>query len=185
MASFQKEKSSGTNNSFPIDYIIQNSKARKSHYDLSKIRCPELKRIKSAFFKKWFDQTPVTISETDQIIFRFSTSDKYYFFDYVDSDSVFFCSILEYMDDCHTFRMYHFTIDKRRQLVVHADWIATQSHKSGYSVDDRLSYDPKGNKLTVNSKIICAFHNFGRRMKSVRETFRFSLNGTTRKTFKR
>ncbi|WP_300665591.1 hypothetical protein [Fluviicola sp.] len=185
IASFQKEKTSGTTDSFPINYIIQNSRSRKLYYDLSKLYRMKLKRIQPSFFKKWFDQTPVNISENEQIVFRFSPDEAYYFFDYQDSDSVFFCSILEYLDHHQTFRMYHFTIDKQRQVIVHSDWVAIQSRKNGYCVHDRMNYNPKGNKLTVNSKIISVFHNFCGRIQSVKETFCFSINGTTRKTLKR
>lgn len=185
IASFQKEKPSETIGSFPINYIIQNSRERKLYSDLSKINRSELKRIKSSFFKKWFDKTPVNISENQQVIFCFSPDDSYYFFDYMDSGSVFFCSIIEYLDNNETFRMYHFTIDKQRQVILHADWIAVQSSKNSYRVNDRMNYNSKGNKLIVNSTIIGDFHNFRGRMQSVREIFCFSLAGTTRKTLKR
>lgn len=185
IASFQKEKPSETTGSFPINYIIQNSRKRKLYADLSKINRAELKRIKTSFFKKWFDKTPVNISENQQVIFCFSPDDSYYFFDCMDSDSVFFCSIIEYLDNHQTFRMYHFTIDKQRQAILHADWIAVQSSKNGYRVNDRMNYNPKGNKLIVNSTIVGNFHNFRGRTQSVRETFCFSSAGTTRKTLKR
>ena len=112
-------------------------------------------------------------------------SHSYYFFDCMDSDSVFFCSIIEYLDNHQTFRMYHFTIDKQRQAILHADWIAVQSSKNGYRVNDRMNYNPKGNKLIVNSTFVGNFHNFRGRTQSVRETFCFSSAGTTRKTLKR
>lgn len=185
IASSQKEKPSETTRSFPINYIIQNSRERKLYSDLSKINRSELKRIKSSFFKKWFHKTPVKISENEQIIFCFSPDDAYYFFDYMDSGSVFFCSIIEYLDNHQTFRLYHFTIDKQRQVILHADWIAVQSSKHSYRVNDRMNYNPEGNKLIVNSTIIGDFHNFHGRMQSVREVFCFSLAGTTRKTLKR
>ncbi len=185
-ASFQKEKTAGTTDSVPIHYIIQNCRERKQRYDLSKINPAELTRIKSSFFKKWFDKTWVNISENEQILFRFSPEDSYYFFDFRDSDSIFFCSIIECMDRNHqTFRMYHFTIDKQRQTILHADWIAVQSHKGSYRANDLLNYNRNGNKLLVNSTIISPFHNFRKYTKSVRETFCFSLGGTTRKTVQR
>lgn len=184
-ASFQKEKTVGTTDSFPINYIIQNSRERKWRYDLSKINPEKLTRIRSSFFKKWFDQTPVNISGNEQIIFRFSPEDSYYFFDFKDSDSVFFCSIIECMDGNHqTFRMYHFTVDKHLYTIIHGDWIAVQSRKTGgYCANDLLNYNRKGNKLIVNSTIVSPFHNFRGRTKSIREIFCFSLDGTDRKTF--
>lgn len=184
IASFQKEKTSRTTNSFPINYIIRNSTARKSRYNLSRVFSQKLRSINNSFFKKWFDKSVVNISGNDRIIFCFSPDDRYYFFDYLDSDSVFFCSIIEYPDDYHTFRLYHFTIDKQQQLVVDADWIAAQSRKSTYCVNNLLTYNSKGNKLIVNSTITSSFRSFRGYKKSVRETFRFSLNGTSRKTFK-
>lgn len=185
-ASFQKEKTAGTTDSVPIHYIIQNSRTRKQHYDLSKINPAKLTRIKPSLFKKWFDKTWVNISGNEQILFRFSPEDSYYFFDFRDSDSIFFCSIIECMNkNRQTFRMYHFTIDKQRQTILHADWIAIQSSKRGYFVNDLLNYNRNGNKLLVNSTIASPFHNFRRRTKSIRETFRFSLDGTSRKTFQR
>lgn len=181
-ASLQKEKSVGTTDSFPINYIIQNSRERKRHYDLGKMNPAKLTRIRNSFFKKWFDKTLVNISQNEQILFCFSPEDSYYFFDFRNSDSVFFCSIIECINkNYETFRMYHFTIDKQRQTILHADWIAIQSNKRSYCASNLLTYNRKGYELVVNSRIVSAFHNFRQYTKSARETFRFASRGTSRK----
>lgn len=179
IASRQKEKSAGTRDSFPIDYIIRNSRPRAIYYNLRKINYPKLKPVGSVFFRKWFEQIPVKISVYDQVTISSTSSNSYYFFDHKDLDSVFLFTIFEHLHDLAVFRLYHFTVSKKQGKIVHADWVAAQGGTGGYTVNEQLVFNPKGNHLRVSSAIYKS-HHFHRYRGFVQTTFRFGMKKTHR-----
>ncbi|WP_343747394.1 hypothetical protein [Fluviicola sp.] len=180
IASIQKEKSHGTTDSFPIDYIIRNSRVRANQYHLSNINYRKLKPVGSTFFQKWFDQMHVNISVYEQTTIYSSSSNTYYFFDHKNLDSVFLFTLFEHLPEYDVYRLYHFTVDKRLHQIVSSDWIAAQGGKEGYTVNEQLSFSPSGNRLRVHSTVYKR-HNFYKYTNTIQTTFRFGRKKTFRK----
>lgn len=158
---------------FPVELIKQKSISRKIVYDLSKFDFSKLKKIDSTLFKSCFEGITIDSEKT----LKYQASNDYFFFDHKDCDSVFFCSIVEYLSDDYEFRVYHLTIDKMQKKIVHGDWIASQGGEGGYGTSDILEYNLSGNDL-VNSSSWTENESKG----LIKTKFVFLKNNTIRKT---
>jgi hypothetical protein len=141
------EKTTEVSSIFPIEYIAQVAPKRQLSYNLGSKDYPNLKRIDSLFFKKWFNNLA---ANNTKFKIEFDEYSRYYFFDYQDFDKKFLFSIL-HNDEVGYNNLFHFTFDKEKKKIVQVDFIAQTGSDGGDSNADVLQYNKEGDMLMMTS----------------------------------
>ena len=135
---------------FPIDFIKQNSIERRMHYNMDSVHLNKLVLIDSVFFKKCFANRKLDNSDFTIVFDPFS---RYYFFDFKEFETKILFSII-HNDEVGYDNLYHFVFDNKNRKIIQSDFISSNGGDGGQSNLDILDFNQSGDLLKLTSVFI-------------------------------